>query len=148
LGTVAVVLAVAAGGCGSSGDTTEIALTKAQFIKRGDAICRSHQTERNKAFKAWREEPANKGKKFEDWTKQELGQVYLTVMLPPVKDAWRELDELAESTGDPKAEKFVSSLESAVKKVEEKPTGALEEVPYEDANKIAQGYGFKACGFF
>ena len=148
LGAVALVLAIAVVGCGSGGDTTEVALTKAQFIKRGDAICRSHQAEREKAFAAWQKEPANKGKQIEDWTKKELGQIYLTVMLPPVKDAWQELDELAGSTGDPKAENFVKSLEVAVKKVEEKPTRALKEIPYEDANKIAQEYGFKACGLF
>jgi hypothetical protein len=148
IGGVAAVLAIAAIGCGSGGDTTEVALTKAQFIKRGDAICRAAQEKKTDAIQAWSLKPANKGKTLADWSTQELEDVYSSLALPPIKEASEELAALTPPAGDPKAEQVVKSLASAVEAVEEKPRRAIKEAPYSSADKLAQAYGFEACGSF
>jgi len=148
IGGVAAVLAIAAIGCGSGGDSTEAALTKVQFIKRGDAICRAAQEKKTNAIQAWKEEPANKGKTLADWSARELGQVYLTVVLPPIREASDELAALSPPSGDAEAEKLVTSFAAAVRGVEEAPTRAVMETPYASADRLAQAYGFKACGRF
>ncbi|HEU4705948.1 MAG TPA: hypothetical protein VFS64_02035 [Solirubrobacterales bacterium] len=144
---VAAVLAIAAIGCGSGGSSTESGLTKAQFIKRGDAICHTARRRKTEALKAWTEAPANKGKTFEDWSTAELEHVYLTVALPPVKQASQELADLTPPTGDVKAEEIVKSLAATVGALEENPRAALKGAPYYHTDKLAQAYGFKACGF-
>lgn len=147
-GALAVVLAMTAVGCGSGGDTTEVVLTKAQFIKRGDAICRAHQAERTKEINAWLRNPSNRTKKIADYTPEERGEVYLTVALPPVREAWGELDELAESVSDEKAEKVVDALGSSVEAIEEEPARGLVPSSYKSSNEVAREYGFKDCGLF
>ncbi|HXR60349.1 MAG TPA: hypothetical protein VN732_03380 [Solirubrobacterales bacterium] len=149
LGAVAAVLAVAAIGCGSGGDdTTEVVLTKTQFIKRGDAACRASQANRDKGIRAWGEENPEKAKEAGGWTAEERGQLYLTVVMPTIKDASGELSELAESIQDEKAQKIVETLESAIEEIEEEPAQVITGDPYAKANKLAEAYGFRACDLF
>ena len=148
IGGAAAVLAIAAIGCGSGGDSTEAALTKAQFIKRGDAICTAAQAKKTKAVQAWGEKPANKGKTLADWSLKELSQVYSSVALPPIKEAADELAALSPPAGDAQAQKLVKALDSAVESVEEKPIRAIKDAPYASADRMAQAYGFKVCGLF
>jgi hypothetical protein len=147
-GAVAMLAIAAAIGCGSGDETTEVSLTKAQFVKQGDAICRSAQEKKTKAIQAWSMEDANKGKDLGDWSEEELSQVYLDLALPPIKEASDQLGELPAPEGDAKAEKLVKALAEAVESVEEKPTRAISEAPYASADKLAQAYGFKTCGLF
>lgn len=147
-GVAAAVLAIMAIGCGSGGDSTEATLTKAQFIKHGDAICREAQEKKTKAINAWRHEGPSTGKGLADLSLNELGQIYLTVMLPPVKEASDELAALTPPGGDPRARKFLGAFAAAVKSVEEKPSQAIKEAPYASADRLAQAYGFEACGLF
>ena len=149
VGGVAALLAAAAIGCGSGGgDTTEVALTKAQFISRGDAICQAAQKKQTQAIDAWHKQTSGEEKSITDWTAEELGQIYLTVALPPIQEATDELSSLTPPAGDAKAEKVVSSMVSAVEAVEEQPLRAIKELPYQGADKLALAYGFKACGQF
>src|SRR3954469_9474420 len=146
LGGMAAVLAIAAIGCGSGGDTTEVALTKAQFIKRGDAICRAAREKKTKDLRAWSQEGRNKGKTLADWSLEEIRNIYLTLEPPPIKEASGELTALTPPPGDAKAKRLVESLASAVKAIEEEPTRAIKGAPYASADKLAQAYGFEVCG--
>jgi hypothetical protein len=143
------MLAIVALGCGSGGsDSTEIALTKAQLLKRGDAACHDGLAKKIKAVAAWSKEEEAKGKSFGDWSKKQLGRIYLTIVLPPIKETSTELTELADSSQDPKAEKVATALSSAVKSIEEDPTQVIKELPYAGTDKLAKSYGFKVCGLF
>lgn len=79
---------------------------------------------------------------------KELGHIYITLALPPIKEAADELAALNPPAGDPKAEKLVKELGAAVESVEKKPTVAIKEAPYATADRMAQQYGFEACGLF
>jgi hypothetical protein len=147
VGVIAAVLALGAIGCGSGGGgATEAALTKAQFIKRGDAICKREQEQKEEALARWRQ--GNKGKTLADFTLRELEGVYSTLILPHVKDASDRLAELKPPAGDEEAEKMVQSLNNAVDAVGKNPQLAIKGAPYAQADGLAQAYGFKACGLF
>lgn len=139
---------VAVVGCASGGDSPEVALTKVQFIKRGDAICRAGQAKKEKAVGTLAQDLSKEGKELEDLSPTELDHVYVTLVLPPIKKASAELGELGLPTGDVQAEKLVASLAAAVKSIEEKPRRAFEETPYLHADELAYAYGFKACNEF
>jgi hypothetical protein len=145
---MAVLLAIAGIGCGSGGDTTEAALTKAQFIKRGDAICHVAQEKKIKAAAYWLKKNKGNLKSRDEYSDEELSLVYLTVALPPVKEAAKELAALDAPSGDPKAEAVVKSLASAVEVLEDDPTIALDEAPYTRLDRLAAAYGFKSCSLF
>ena len=145
-GVMAVAFAIAAIGCGSGGDTTEVALTKAQFIKRGDTICRAAQKKKERAAAAWLK--GNKGKTQADFSMKELNDLYSTIILPHVQDASEGLAELNPPAGDEKAAKVVQSLNKAVEAVENDPQVAIKGAPYAQADRLAQAYGFEACGLF
>jgi hypothetical protein len=141
------MLVIVALGCGNGG-STETALTKAQLLKRGDKVCHDGLAKKVKAVAVWSKEEEKKGKSFGDWSKQQLGRIYLAVVLPPIKETSAELAKLADSSQDPKAEKVTTALSSAVKSIEEDPTQVIKELPYAGADKLAKSYGFKACGLF
>jgi hypothetical protein len=141
------MLVIVALGCGSGG-STETALTKAQLLKRGDAVCHDGLAEKIKALAVWSKEEEKKGKRLEDWSKKQFGRIYLTVALPPIKETSAELAELVDSSQDPEAEKVATALSSAVKSIEEDPVQVIKELPYAGADKLAKSYGFKVCGLF
>lgn len=147
LGGVAAMLAIALiAGCGSGGDSTEAALTKAQFIKRGNAICRTALKQRTRAVNAWIQRK-KEGGKTEEASVQELGHLYVTVALPPIKEASEELAELGLPARDLKAEKFVELFTAAIATIEEKPTLMFEHKPYRSADLLAKAYGLEDCFF-
>ncbi len=148
LGAMLVVCAIAVAGCGGGDDEATAALTKAQFIKQGDAICSDVQKKQQKAIQAWSDDPKNKGKSIGDLNKEELGQLYLDYALPPMKEAADKLAALSPPAKDEKAEKFVEALESAVERVEENPLLAIKAAPFRIADRRAQAYGFETCGIF
>jgi len=146
MGGAAVLLAIVAIGCGSGGDTTEVALTKAQFIKTGDAICRAALNKRSQAVSAWLQQN-KKGKEAKELSNPELGHLYVTVALPPIREASEDLAELNPPAGDHIAEKFVELFTKAVEGIEENPTSVFEHRPYRSADLLGQEYGFKDCFF-
>jgi hypothetical protein len=148
IGGAAAVLAIAAVGCGSGGDSPEAALTKAQFIKRGDAICHAAQKEKTEAVNAWSQEDVNRPKTLADWNVKGLLHFYVTVVLPPIKKASEELSALSPPSGDAKAEKPIKALTAAVRAVEAKPIRAIKEAPYARADRLAKAYGLGACSLF
>jgi hypothetical protein len=147
-GGLAALLVLAVVGCGGGCETTEAAMTKAQFIKRGDAICQAAQQKKEKAVVAMAKELATEGKGIEDLSHKELDHVYLSLVLPPIKQATIELDELNQPAKDTPAEELVDSLSSAVKSIEEDPRRAFEATPYLHSDKLAYAYGFKVCSEF
>jgi len=146
VGGLAVLFALVAIGCGGGGGTTEVALTKAQFIKRGDAVCREAQKPRTRAINAWFEENPT-ARKGEEPSTKELGELYLAVQLPVVKEASDELAALDPPAGDIEAEKFVDLFSAAVRTIEEEPTRVFKK-GYRSADKVALAYGFEDCGRF
>lgn len=155
---VPVVLACIAVGCGggssdparssasatSSDVAATSALTKAKFIKLGDAICAATDKKQNAAFKAYSaKHPGEKpGKASQE-------KVIVSVGLPPIHVEAEELAGLSAPGGDQaKISAIVQGIEAATAKAEKDPSSVLLRGvgnPFFEVDGLAREYGFKAC---
>jgi len=146
---LAAVIAVAlvAAGCGSSDDETESgALTKVEFIKQGDAICKQGSEQI--------EEDVDEFAKENDVdtsnpSQEEQEEVILTAVVPSLQTQADELNDLSAPSGE-EAEiaAIVEALEAGIEKIEDDP-GTLAQAgggPLAKANELAGEYGFEECG--
>jgi hypothetical protein len=147
--TAAVAAAVLAGlvaGCGGGDETTDetVTLTKAEFIKQGDAICK----EGNEDNEAEAEEFAEKnGFTLEKASDKQLEDAVGEVLVPSLNRQAEEINALGAPEGDEdKVEEIVVALEDATEEIEDDPSLVFEEKTLEEPNQLADAYGFKVCG--
>lgn len=151
LAAVVAALAVAAG-CGSSddgGDTTEVAVavTKAQLIKQGDAICKQGNEEIEEGFETYAEE--NDIPDGQEPSNEQGVEIVEQVLVPNLKTQ----SELIRGIGSPEGDEeevgeLLDSLDAAIEEAEDDPESLFNEDtdPFGDANEKAQAYGFSECG--
>jgi hypothetical protein len=145
----AAVLAALVAGCGGGDETTDetVTLTKVEFIKQGDAICKAGNKEIEEGFEEFAEEnnlPENK-----EPSKDQGVELVETVFLPSIQQQGEELRELGAPEGDEEqVDELLTSLEDAVAEGEAKPETLFEGKtdPFGDVNEQASDYGFKVCG--
>jgi hypothetical protein len=148
LAAIAALVAVAAivAGCGSGGDTTDemVTLTKTEFIKQGDAICKQG----NEASEKEAEEFAEDNDfKLEKASKEQLEEAVSEVLVPNLEGQIEELEALGAPKGDEgKVEAIVSSLEEATSEIEDDPGLVFQGDVLKKPSKLADDYGFKVCG--
>ena len=136
-----VLLAAVAAGCGGSSDSSA-SLTKAEFVKKGDAICKRFEQERLSAIKAF--VLVHKGKLGPTATQEDLVE---EAALPPIRAGVEKLAELGTPKTDAdKATKFVEAYEEAVSHIGENASVALNGDPFAKVRKASSGFGFKNCG--
>lgn len=144
-GLIAVLLGVFAialvgAGCGG-GDDTGSGLTKAEFVKQGDAICAKADAKKNSDLKSAFEQQAKEGKQL---NKSIERQLVTEVALPPVATMTEELADLG--APDEKAGAIVTAYEDGVSAIEDDPGSVLNgSNPFEEPDKLALEYGFKRC---
>jgi hypothetical protein len=137
-GVLALALVIA--GCGGGDETT--ALTKGQFLKQGNEICKQQTEKRNAEIRK-----AIEGK---DQTKLlPLAQREKLVLetLPAYAEVPKRLQALGAPEGDEKeVEAITTAMEEAVKSVEADPKAALESTKqFFKASKLASEYGLEEC---
>jgi hypothetical protein len=144
-----MAMAIVAAGCGSSDDSTDtvVVLTKTEFIKQGDAICKKGSEQIEDEANAFAEEnniDTNKP------TKKEQEEVISGVLGPALQKQADEISALAAPDGDSeKVEAILAALESGAEELEDDPGSLLEESgtgPLDEANELANEFGFKQCG--
>jgi hypothetical protein len=144
-----MAIAIVAAGCGSSSDSTDttVTLTKVEFIKQGDAICKkgSEQIE-DEANSFAKENNIDTNKP----TKEEQEEVISGVLGPALQNQADEISALGAPDGEEeKTEAIVEALESGAEELEEDPASLLAENgtgPLDKANELANEFGFKQCG--
>jgi hypothetical protein len=126
-------------GCGSSGSTE--ALTQAQFLKQGNAICRKAEEERGKIISAAGRDFSPNG----DVDAQQAN--ILKEAVATYQQAAGKLEELGAPAGkEKKLEVLVAAMEEAAQRVESDPqTATVSNVPFKDANKLAEELELDAC---
>jgi hypothetical protein len=143
-----MALAVVAAGCGSSSDddSTEgaVALTKAEFIKQGDQICK----QAGEDSQAEAEEFADENDfELEKASKEQLEEAIDQVLVPVLNNQVEEIKALGAPEGDEdQVEAILVALEDGSDEVAADPSRAFEADPLKQAKRLAQGYGFKVCG--
>lgn len=148
---VGLATVVAVAGCGGSGgssaaDTTTATISKAEFIKKADAICTNGQKRSQSEFTAFAEE--NPNPKAKEPTAAEWSEIGTQILVPALR---RQLDEIRQlgspAKDEAQIEEFLDQTEEAIEKLEEEPETAKSPAKLlADAHKTIKGYGFKVCG--
>jgi hypothetical protein len=142
LGLLGLLAAAAiAGGCGGGGEAEP--LSRAAFVKQGNAICLQAGEERGSALKEaasdGEQDPASSGE-------AELEEFVTEIALPPIEQMTEELDDLGVPKGDEKqVAAIVGGLERGIAQLEADPSSAMTDAPFAAANRMAQAYGLAAC---
>ncbi|HET8564898.1 MAG TPA: hypothetical protein VFL77_00315 [Solirubrobacterales bacterium] len=142
-----VALAIIVAGCGGGSDSTEStsSLTKAEFVKKGNAICAKGNEEIEKGFEKFGKEHGFSKEK--EPSKAELEEAVETVVIPSVSNEVESIRALGPP--DEEAEAVLDAAEGALEKGEEDPKLFLKEEsagPFAKANKLAREYGLTKCG--
>jgi hypothetical protein len=154
----AVLIALlSAAGCGSgssdssasgdSGSTESASLTKAEFIKQADAICKKTEAERVSGIKAfYKKVGANPEKALVGKQGEEM--VFVAIV-PPLEKQAEELRALGvpnEKAVEAIMVEFDEAL-AAFKKLSENGKEEAED-PFSAVNQKSRKYGFKTCNNF
>jgi hypothetical protein len=134
------LLAVAIAGCGGGDEATS--LTRAEYIKRANALCETKREERNDAIAA-----AIKGRDQRKLLPLEKREQLVLAILPSYAEVGQMLDALGPPEGDEKeVEAIVKAIEDAVRDVKADPQAALESTrQFYKANKLTTEYGLTGC---
>jgi acetyl-CoA acetyltransferase len=151
LAVTALALMLALAGCGGDEDATSAggdggiptsSLTKAQFLKKGNAICAEIYSEITEKYEAFYE--------AEKRTEAELDNKAAEVVTPNVVKLEKRLEALGAPQGqERKVEAILTALEEGVERAEEDVSttrGAHGEFAFEKPYKLMWAYGLKRCG--
>lgn len=142
----AAVLAALIAGCGGGDETTDetVTLTKAEFIKQGDAICQQGNDRSEEEAEEFAEE---NGFTLEKASDEQLEEAVAEVLVPNLKQQAEEIDALGAPEGDEEqVEAIVVSLEGAADEIADEPGVVFDGEVLEEPEELAQDYGFKVCG--
>lgn len=144
---VLVALAVVVAGCGSDDEATTdetVTLTKAEFIKQGDAICQKGNDESEKEAEEFAEENDFELEKASD---EQLEEAVSEVLVANLRGQLDELEALGAPEGDEEqVEEIIDSLEGATDEIEDDPSVVFDGDVLKEPGELAQDYGFKVCG--
>lgn len=143
-------LALIVAGCGGGSDSTETtsALSKAEFVKQGNAICAKGSKEIEEGFEKFGKEHGFSEKK--EPSEAELEEAVETIVIPGIRkqvDGIRALGTPTEEGAE--AEAVLDAAEEGLEKGEEDPKLFLEEEssgPFAKANKLSREFGLTKCG--
>jgi hypothetical protein len=140
-------LALLATGCGGSDDgTTTASLTKAEFVKQGNAICQAGNEEINSEVESFAEENGLSGN--DQPTAEQLEELATDILIPSVSKQVGEVRDLGAPSGaEQEADRFLNHAEKVVEEVEADPTLVTEvkTSPFESVNKEAAALGLTVC---
>jgi hypothetical protein len=147
VGTLAILLIVAAGCGGGSGDssTSANAIPKAVFITKTDAVCSAGNKRMEVAFAHFLEE--NKNTRHP--SKAEYETLVGKVVVPNVKREIKEIRALGAPEGDEdRVDAILEALEEGVETAEDDPKAAVSssEAIFGISSRLGKEYGLEVCG--
>lgn len=136
-------------GCGGGDDSTDStsSLTKAQFLKQGNAICEKGNDEVEEGVAKFAKEHNFSG--GNQPTKAELTEAAEEILIPSVDKQLEGLRDLGAPAGEEeKVDEILSAAEKALEEGEEDPASLTAEStgPFTEVNKMASDYGLTTCG--
>jgi hypothetical protein len=147
-----LAIAVVVAGCGSSSSSEEntSSLTKAEFIKKGDAICTAANKENEVEFEAFATE--NNLSESKEPSEAQKEEIATNILLPSISGQVEEIRSLGAPEGEEEqVNEILETVEEEVEEAEAEPAVLFEEEegaesPFTEGNKLAREYGFKVCG--
>jgi len=139
-GCVLAIALLAAGTTAGCGGDDEEPLSKAEYIKQGDAICKKASAELEKEAKE--QFPGN-----EEPSGEELTGFAEDVLKPNLEGQLNDLRDLTPPEDDADTVNAIyEKVETGLAKLEDDPKVLLSsDDPFEPANDAAADYGFKEC---
>jgi hypothetical protein len=148
LGTAAVTIAaaLAVAGCGSSSTSTtttgaQAALTKSQFLAKGNAICKKGNQAINKAA----HEQFTQGQKP---SQSQVQDFVTTTVIPNIQEQITAIGALPPPSGDEaQVKKIVDDAQASLDKGKQDPAllAGNGPDPFKDVNQETKAYGLTAC---
>lgn len=136
-----IIAAVLVAGCGSGGDTSTAALSKAEYVKQANAICKKGQQSREAAVNELAEE-VKPGADPGELPKSGL----VKAVIDPLATMVDELAALPAPEGDEaQVEAFVQGYEKAVEEIEEDENAAFNGELFAEPDGKALKYGLEDC---
>ena len=136
-----VIVALGATGCGTSSKSTTKsapAITKAEFLAKGNAICKKHRKQQDTARAALGKNP----------TKAQATTYVTSVLVPSIQTSLDELKALGAPSGDQaKVTSMLNLAQSDLTKIKSNPALVVTATknPFTNFAKIAHPYGLRAC---
>jgi hypothetical protein len=147
------VLAIAsiAAGCGSSNDSSTestASLSKAEFLKKGNAICAAGNREIEAGFESFAKE--NQISENKQPTEAQAAELAETILVPSVSSQLEEIEALGVPGGDEEQlDEIFAAVEGAIEKAEEEPEVLFSSNgnnAFAKANRLSREYGLTTCG--
>jgi hypothetical protein len=136
-------LALVIGGCGGGDDETT-SLTRAEFVKQGNEICKKQEERRSKLiYKVAEEAGSDPNKPLPTSARKAL----VLETLPPYEEMAEELDALGAPEGDEeKVEALVKEMEKTAQAIKADPLTAVSStIQFTKANELAEENGLPEC---
>ncbi len=143
---VGALLVAGCGGGDDNGDSTA-SLSKAQFVKQGNAICRKGNAKIETEFEKFAEERNLQENKKP--SKPVFEEATETILVPGITSQVEEIRALGTPEGDEgEVDEILTGAEEAVEEAEEEPVSFAEgESPkLKEVNRQAREYGLTVCG--
>jgi hypothetical protein len=139
-------LLIAASGCGGSGDAdvSTSSISKAQFIKKADAVCTQGNKRMEVAFANFLRESKNVKRP----TKADYEELVRKVVVPNLEREIREIRDIgAPSEDEDKVGEIVVALEEGLETAEGDPRVAItsSQAVYGISSRLAKEYGLEVC---
>jgi hypothetical protein len=141
--------ALFATGCGSGDDTSSesAALTKAEFVKQANAICKKGNATFESEFEAFAKEHNLNENKAPSKAVQE--EAIDQIAVPRISSQVEEIRALGTPKGDDgELEGILTGVEEGLEEAEENPAVLFGEAPskFKQVNKETREYGLTVCG--
>jgi hypothetical protein len=135
---LAVLVVLVAVGCGGGGSDETV--TKADFVRQGNAVCGKWQQARSSAF-------SEINQKFKPPITQAKREEAILFILKPYNDAIQGLKELEPPAGEEeKVEAMIKSMEEGWAQGQADPGSLISSgVAFNKSNKLLDEYGLKEC---
>lgn len=137
-----LTLVLVAAGCGSSSKSTTPKLTKAEFLAKGNAICKKGNDQinaaANKAF------PKSKGKP----SRTQMIKFATDTLIPSVQSQINGVKALGAPKGDEaKVNAIITTAQAALDRGKKDPAVFISNKsdPFAAANKLGKAYGLTVC---
>jgi hypothetical protein len=141
---VVTALALFMAGCGDSDETTT-ALTKAQFVKQGNALCKKREDERNKEIEA----VFSKLQPGDELSDPRQAKLIQKLIIPSYEKMIADVKGLGAPEGDEaEVDEIVAAMEKTRDELEADPEEAVfTTVMFNPPNKLVRSYGLRSCAF-
>jgi hypothetical protein len=146
VGALLVVLTAVGCGGGDSGDT--VAATKADFVKKADAVCAETQKKIESEFRSYVESRGGKEPKKASALAAAQAEIAEKILIPAKQQEAEELGALEVPSGSERQVKaIVDAFEEEVEETKESPELAVTEGTQASgkATKLAREYGLTSC---